>query len=92
VVVRYRVKPDAIDEHEQLVRAVFAELAQTRPNGFRYRVVRVDDRTFVHLATLDGDTNPLDTSDAFAAFTATLPQRCEEHPHAQRGELVGSYD
>ena len=91
VVVRYRVRPDAVEENERLVRAVFAELAQKHPTGLRYRTVRVDDCTFVHVALIDGDTNPLDEIEAFAAFTATIEQRCEEGPTASRGELVGTF-
>jgi hypothetical protein len=91
VVVRYRVKPEALEENVQLVRAVFAELAQQRPAGLRYRTARVDECTFVHLAVIEGDTNPLETVDAFRAFTATLGERCEEGPLPSTGELIGSY-
>src|SRR5262249_26978131 len=91
VVVRYRVKPDAVEANEELVRAVFAELEEKRPDGLRYRTVRVDDHTFVHVAVLDGDANPLDEIAAFAAFTAAIGERCEELPQASVGELVGSY-
>jgi hypothetical protein len=91
VVVRYRVRPDAVAENEQLVQAVFAELAQKKPAGLRYRTVRVDECTFVHVALLDGDTNPLDEIEAFATFTASIGERCEEGPTASRGELVGSF-
>ena len=91
VVVQYRVKPDAVEENETLVHAVFAELAQKRPDGLSYRTVRVNDRTFIHLAVIDGDTNPLDQIDAFAAFTATINERCDDGPHASRGTLVGNY-
>jgi hypothetical protein len=91
VVVTYRVKPDAVEENERLVRAVFAELAEKQPTGLRYRTTRVDDRTFVHMALIDGEENPLDEMDAFAAFTATIGERCEDGPRAIHGELVGSY-
>ena len=91
VVVRYRVRPDAVEENERLVQAVFAELAEKRPTGLRYRTLRVDERTFVHVAVIDGDTNPLDDIEAFATFTATIDERCEEGPTASRGELVGTF-
>jgi len=91
VVVRYRVKPDALDENVALVRAVYDELAATRPDGLRYSTVRVDDRTFVHVAVVDADDNPLDSSAAFKAFSAGVGARCEEGPLVARGELVGRY-
>jgi hypothetical protein len=91
VVVRYRVRPDAVEENEQLVRGVFAELAQQRPPGLQYCAMRVDERTFVHVAVIDGETNPLESIDAFGAFTRSLAERCEELPQASPGELVGAY-
>jgi hypothetical protein len=90
-VVRYRVRPDAVEENERLVRDVYAELAEKQPTGLRYRTVRVDETTFVHLALVDGDTNPLDEIDAFARFTAGIDDRCEEGPSPSRGELIGTY-
>ena len=36
VMVRYRVKPDRVEENEALVRAVYEELALREPEGLRY--------------------------------------------------------
>jgi hypothetical protein len=91
VVVRYRVKPESLDENLRLVRAVYAELAATNPDGLRYSTCRVDDRTFVHVAVIEGASNPLDDVAAFRAFTEGITERCEEGPHQTSGELVGSY-
>jgi len=91
VIVRYRVKPDAVDENVELVRAVYEELAATQPDGIRYSTYRVDDRTFVHVAVIEGAENPLDALVAFRAFSASISERCEEDPEAVRGEIVGSY-
>jgi hypothetical protein len=91
VVVRYRVKADALDENVELVRAVYDELAATRPDGLRYSTCRVDQRTFVHVAVIEGDGNPLDDVGAFRIFTAGIAERCEEGPQALGGELVGIY-
>jgi hypothetical protein len=55
-VVRYRVKPDRAEENQALVEAVFAELAETRPDGLRYGTILLDDGvTFVHVAQIEGD-------------------------------------
>ena len=91
VVVRYRVKPDALEQNLQLVRAVYDELAATRPEGLRYSTYRVDETTFVHVALIDGTDNPLTEVSAFQAFTSGINDRCEEPPQAVSGELVGSY-
>ena len=62
VMVRYKVKPDRAAENEELIRAVYDELAQTKPSGFRYATFQLDDGvSFVHLAlteTAAGRTIP----------------------------------
>ena len=68
VVVHYTVKPESLEENIRLVRAVYDELATSRPDGLRYSTCRVDDRTFVHVAVLAGEVNPLDECAAFRTF------------------------
>jgi len=36
VIVRYKVKPDRVDENVALVRAVYEELERTKPAGLRF--------------------------------------------------------
>ena len=91
VIVRYRTRPESAEENARLVRAVFDELAVTRPEGFRYATYRLGDGvTFVHVARLEGD-NPLTRSAAFAAFQAGLSDRCVEGPEPATAERVGAY-
>ena len=92
IVVSYRPKPERAEENQRLVEAVYAELAQSRPAGFRYRTVRLDDGRFVHTAEIEGE-NPLPSSPAFAAFQAGIDDRCEpgEGPAAIGATPVGSY-
>jgi hypothetical protein len=91
VVVRYRTRPDAADDNERLVKAVFEELAAVRPDGIRYSTVRVGETTFVHTAVFDSDANPLNDLSSFQAFTAGIADRCEEPPAPMAGHVVGSY-
>jgi len=50
VIVRYRVKPERAAENEELVRAVYAELQETKPAGLRYATFQLDDGvSFVHI-------------------------------------------
>jgi hypothetical protein len=91
VVVRYRVKAEALEENLALVRSVYEELAATHPDGFRYTTYRVEERTFVHAAVIEGPTNPLEGLGAFQRFTADIAARCEEGPQALGGEMVGTY-
>ena len=49
-VVRYQAKPDRADENQQLIEAVFADLAAREPQGFTYQVFRLEDGvSFVHV-------------------------------------------
>ncbi len=89
--VRYKVKADKGEENTSYVEKVFAELAETKPSGFRYTSLRgADGVSFVHIASMDGE-NPLSDSPAFKAFQETLKDRVEEAPHALGVEPVGSY-
>jgi hypothetical protein len=94
VMVRYKVKPDRVEENEQLVRAVYEELAATGPAGLRYATFRLDDGvSFVHIASIDtaDGSNPLRGIAAFAEFGRDIAERCDEPPLAQDSQLVGSY-
>ena len=92
VLVRYRVKPDRVAENEELVRAVYAELAETRPAGFRYATFKLDDGvSFVHFA-LDDARNSLSGVAAFQRFQEGIRERCDEPPVVAELELVGTYD
>lgn len=94
VMVRYKVKPDRVAENEELVRAVYEELARTAPAGLRYATYRLDDgASFVHLATIDTDDgqNPLGKVEAFARFTENVRDRCDEPPATIEVEEIGSY-
>ncbi len=93
IVVRYRPKAEHADENQRLVEAVFAELAAKAPAGLRYATLRLADGTFVHVAEVEGDANPLTSMDAFAAFQKGVRARCEpgDGPNAQPATIVGSY-
>ena len=91
VMVRYRVKPDRVDENEELVRAVFAELAATQPEGLSYATFKLADGvTFVHVARHSVD-NPLPKVSAFQRFQDGIRDRCEEAPVATELQEIGSY-
>lgn len=93
VVVRYRPEPDRVEENQQLVEAVFAELAERDPGGVRYATFRLDGGTFVHVAEVDGDENPLPGLASFQAFQDGIAERCVEGegPDPQPAVVVGSY-
>ncbi|HEY7146900.1 MAG TPA: hypothetical protein VH637_21865 [Streptosporangiaceae bacterium] len=91
-VVRYTTRPESADENEQLIKAVFAELAEQQPDGLRYASFRLDDGvSFVHVAVLEGEENPLSASAAFGEFQAGIAGRCVTGPDAADATVVGSY-
>ena len=92
VMVRYRVKPDRVEENEQLVRDVYEELAGNVPEGLRYATFRLDDGvSFVHIASVEGEHNPLAEVEAFARFQADVRDRCDEPPVVTQLHEVGAY-
>lgn len=93
VVVRYRSKPDRAEENQRLVEAVFAELAAAKPAGLRYTTLRLADGTFLHIADVETEDNPLNGVAAFAEFLKDIGERCEpgQGPDPQPATVVGSY-
>jgi hypothetical protein len=92
VVVRYRVKPERLEEHEGLIRDVFVELAQKAPAGLRYAALKQPDGlSFVHVAFVTADANPLDAIAAFKAFSERVKERCDELPQVTDMSVVGTY-
>lgn len=94
IVVRYKVKPERVEENERLIDRVYAELAERDPGGFRYATFRLADGvSFLHVASVDAESggSPLGGIAAFAEFTREIAERCDEPPVAQDARLVGSY-
>jgi hypothetical protein len=91
-VIRYKTTPESADENERLIRAVFAELASDKPDGLHYASFRLDDGvSFLHVAVVDGDENPLTKSAAFAEFQADIQKRLAEGPIQADARAIGSY-
>jgi hypothetical protein len=93
-VVRYQVKPERADENQQLIEAVFAELDEREPEGFTYKVFRLEDRvSFIHVVIEHEVDNPdsLQAIPAFQAFLADITDRCDVPPVATGATIVGGY-
>ena len=94
VMVRYRVKPDRVEQNEELVRAVYDELRHTEPAGLRYATFKLDDGvSFVHLAAdeSESDASPLSKVKAFQEFQKNIENRTDEAPVVTGVEEIGSY-
>jgi hypothetical protein len=90
--VRYKVKPDRVQENEALVRGVYEELSRAQPSGLRYATFRLEDSvSFVHLAETEDGRNPLRGVEAFGRFQSDIRDRCEELPVVTELREVGSF-
>ena len=90
--VTYTVKPGREEENAALVRTVFEELAQTRPDGLRYAVFYIpDSRQFIHLYTDEGSPTGVQGLDSFKAFVAGAQDRHEQPAVSTQLELIGDY-
>jgi hypothetical protein len=92
LMIRYKVKPDRVDENERLVRAVYEELSRGQHDGFQYSTYRLDDGvTFVHVVQSEEGRGPLGELEAFQRFNDRIAERCQEQPVATPIETIGSY-
>ena len=92
VMVRYRTTPEAAEENQRLVEAVYRELNADDPGGLHYATFRLADGvTFVHVAAYDGEDNPLQRSAAFKEFQQDFASRAADAPEFSDVTLVGEY-
>ena len=95
LVTRYATQsPEAADENQRRVEAVFAELAAARPDNVSYLVLRLADDSFVHVSFHDhGDDepNPISSTAAFAHFQQDHADRRKGDVDQQTATLVGAY-
>lgn len=90
-VARYRTTAEAAEENQRLVEAVYAELAQRRPEGLQYATFRLDDGvTFVHVAV--GGEAVLPEMPAFQEFQREFGARLDGGPlDGSNATVVGRY-
>jgi hypothetical protein len=94
-VVRYQAKAERADENQKLIEAVFADLDARQPEGFTYKVFRLEDGvSFVHVVIEHDDVEKPDSLQdvpAFQAFVADIADRCDVPPLAIGATVVGGY-
>ena len=93
MLVRYRTKPEATEENQRLIEAVFAELRTAAPADVRYLALKLGDGSFAHFVVADvtDGPSPLTRLAAFRAFQAGIKERCAEPPQAGDVTIVGNY-
>jgi hypothetical protein len=78
--IRYRVRPQAVEEHLHLLAAIFDELEQRRPPGFRYESFGLEDGvTFVDVVA-GHQPGLLSELTTWAPYRSTLAARCDQPP------------
>jgi hypothetical protein len=87
--VRYRAKPEKIEENQRLIERVFHELHSKSPPDVRYLVLRLSDGTFCHL--VDDGEKTIPNLEAFAAFRQGGEGRRIEEPQQLEATVVGNY-
>ncbi|MEV4246713.1 hypothetical protein AB0J63_25230 [Streptosporangium canum] len=92
--IRYRVRADSVDRSPELLRAVYDDLARSRPNELRYETYRLDDQaSFVAVIETDGDpaAAPHHRLASFQRYRAALSAICVDGPTVNFLNEVGSY-
>src|SRR5262249_33753168 len=89
MLVRYRAKPEKIEENERLIRGVFGERGGRAPADVRYRVLRLGAGTFYPLVGDGGKRIP--SLEAFAAFRRGGEERRLDEPQQLEASVVGNY-
>jgi len=91
-IIRYRTRPEQAAANEELVRAVYEELAKIRPEGLSYATFLLADRvTFLHLVAAEQTPSPLLAVRAFGEFQAGIADRCDQLPVREQLTPIGSY-
>ncbi len=93
-VVRYQAKPERAEENQGLIETVFAELNEREPEGFTYKVFRLEDGvSFIHIVIEHDvdDPDSLQALPAFQAFVSNIAERCDVPPVASGATIVGGY-
>jgi predicted SnoaL-like aldol condensation-catalyzing enzyme len=95
LVTRYATRsPEAADENQRRVEAVFTELEAAKPDNVSYIVLRLADGSFVHVSFhnhTDDELNPIASTKAFSRFQDGHEERRQGSVDQQTASLVGAY-
>jgi hypothetical protein len=89
--IRYKTKPEAVQENQRLIESVFAELRAKVPEGIRYMVLRLGDGSFIHFVETADGPSPIARLEAFQSFQSGIQARCIEPPQPNDAVIIGNY-
>lgn len=90
-VIRYRTRgPAETEENVRLIKAVFAQLDEIRPEDVRYAAYQLGDgQDFMHVVAADGDA--LSNLPAFKEFQQNIADRIVDRPEFTDATRLGAY-
>jgi hypothetical protein len=93
LMVRSKIRAEAVGDVDTAVEGLFAAIHQAQPEGIRYMSCRLPDGvTYVALLALDeGVDNPLPALPEFKEFQENLKKWMAGPPTAEPLTVVGSY-
>jgi hypothetical protein len=91
-VIRYRTRgPAETQENVRLIKAVFAQLDEIRPEGVRYAAYQLGDgQDFMHVVAA-GDGSALSNLPAFKEFQENIADRITDRPQFTEATRLGAY-
>jgi hypothetical protein len=90
--IRYKTKPERVQENERLIEKVFEELRATSPQDVRYLALKLGDGSFVHIVfESEEGAGRLPELEAFRSFRSSIKERCLEQPQANDATVIGNY-
>lgn len=91
MLVRYRAKPEKIEENQRLIGDVFRELQAKAPSDVRYLVLKLDDGTFCHFVEDNSGLKTIPNFEAFAVFRSGGGERWLDQPQQLEATIIGNY-
>lgn len=93
IMVRYKVKSDAVAENEKALKKVFVAIEEDSPRGVRYTSCKqADGVSFVAMVQLDDGAVPLTEKEYFKEFQVGLMSRLDGQPVQEELQVVGAYN
>ncbi|MGH3520627.1 MAG: hypothetical protein ACRDQ7_25300 [Haloechinothrix sp.] len=78
LLMRYRVRPEQLAHHLELLKEVYAELEAVDPGGFVWISYQLDDpHEFIEIAAAPELPGPLPQMESFRRYRLGLENRCE---------------
>jgi flavodoxin len=92
--IYYKVDPGSVEEIAGLIRGVYGELDETKPQGYASETLQLSTgNEFIQIASLEDETQdwPATQLEAFKPFEAALGEHCIEPPAVMPAASIARY-